>query len=121
MNFTGKSFHQIIFFMPLKYSFRALQKKIRAEEMLRVASLPPSMAKREKHKLKTSICNRAISNFHCDEQPRKKSTRKKHRENDLSELMREYLSYSPKPLKKTKKKRVKMNKINFILLFKLNF
>lgn len=39
--------------------FRALQKKIRAEEMLKHASLPPSMAKREKSRPKFDVCPRS--------------------------------------------------------------
>lgn len=85
--------------------FRAIQKKIRAEEMLRAASLPPSMEKRERCKMRAAVCVSALSN---SEQPRKKSRKKEHKtpDNHLNEFMREYLCYTPKNLRKSKKKRV---------------
>ncbi|KAK4885131.1 hypothetical protein RN001_001402 [Aquatica leii] len=46
--------------------YRALQRKIRAEEMLRRSSLPPSMAKREKIKPKPIICPRSFKNLEMD-------------------------------------------------------
>ncbi|CAH1956561.1 unnamed protein product [Acanthoscelides obtectus] len=50
-NYIYKKMHEDEF-------YRALQKRIRAEEMLRAASLPPSMAKREKSKPKMDVCPR---------------------------------------------------------------
>lgn len=47
-------------------NLRALQRKIRAEEMLRRSSLPPSMAKREKIKPKPIICPRSFKNLEMD-------------------------------------------------------
>lgn len=85
--------------------FRALQKRIRAEEMLRASSLPPSMEKRERCKIQTAICANALTNV---EQPRKKSRKKeqKTQNNQINEYMREYLCYTPKHFRKCKKKRV---------------
>ncbi|KAI4467779.1 hypothetical protein MML48_2g00009547 [Holotrichia oblita] len=47
--------------------YRALQRKVRAEEMLRAASLPPSMALREKKKPKPHLCPRSYRDFNIDE------------------------------------------------------
>ena len=64
---------------------RALNKKLRAEELLKLSKLPPSMAKREEvHKLKENLedCLRASSaiNKHVEIIPqKKKKLRKKNR------------------------------------------
>lgn len=105
-NYVYKKMHEDEF-------YRALQKKIRAEEMFRAASLPPSMAKRERCMLKAAICSRALN---INDEPVKRTGRKVNRKRELicnerdgiGELMREYLSYVPKSFgKRTKKKRVR--------------
>lgn len=42
--------------------YRALQKRIRAEEMLKASSLPPSMAKREKIRPQQKVCSKLMEN-----------------------------------------------------------
>lgn len=76
--------------------YRALQKKIRAEEMLKASSLPPSMAKREKTKSKQKICPRTLKELESEDEKdvfkylsEKKS---KKLEKEFEELQREFVS-----------------------------
>lgn len=81
-----------------------LQKKIRAEEMLRAASLPPSMAKRERNRIKNAICYRALQDFEVEYKKEKQNN-----DGELEEFLKGYLSGNgPKMLKKPKKKRVRL-------------
>ncbi|CAH1116587.1 unnamed protein product [Phaedon cochleariae] len=93
--------------------YRALQKKIRAEEMLRAASLPPSMAKREKTKPKVDVCPRSYRDCLKEERASKKSrsisnfkTYHDKIEKELEELKNEFIS-SPRPFKLKSSKRVR--------------
>ncbi|KAJ8925764.1 hypothetical protein NQ315_009612 [Exocentrus adspersus] len=96
--------------------YRALQKKIRAEEMLKAASLPPSMAKRAKSKPKTEICPRSFRDLKREEKPLKKSKSipnykacHEQYEKQLEELKQEFISTSPRPFKLKTSKRGKRN------------
>lgn len=59
-NYIYKKMHEDEF-------YRALQKKIRAEEMLKASSLPPSMAKREKGKPKPDLCPRTYRDLDTED------------------------------------------------------
>ncbi|KAJ8960310.1 hypothetical protein NQ318_004036 [Aromia moschata] len=92
--------------------YRALQKKIRAEEMLRAASLPPSMAKREKSKPRMDVCPRSFRDMVKEEKPTKKSKSipnykayHDRLERELEELKNEFISTSPRPFKLKTSKR----------------
>ncbi|KAJ8985952.1 hypothetical protein NQ317_010710 [Molorchus minor] len=92
--------------------YRSLQKKIRAEEMLRAASLPPSMAKREKSKPKMDVCPRSFRDLDREGKAVKKSKsipnyRAYHEriEKELEELKNEFISTSPRPFKLKTSKR----------------
>lgn len=53
LNITKKKYKFIDFFFSLlSRKIRALNKKLRAEELLKISKLPPSMAKREEEKKK---------------------------------------------------------------------
>lgn len=78
--------------------YRALQKKIRAEEMLKASSLPPSMAKREKNQQKQSICPRTLKELETEDDEGiykvLRKTRKKNRislEKEFEELQRDFI------------------------------
>ncbi|GJQ76774.1 hypothetical protein Trydic_g15614 [Trypoxylus dichotomus] len=100
---------------------RALQKKVRAEEMLRAASLPPSMALREKKKPRQHLCPRTYRDFNIDENLVKeimavqsnrqnKSQRKEYINRELRELEKlenEFIKRSPKYCKNKRKSKVK--------------
>ncbi|CAH1956560.1 unnamed protein product [Acanthoscelides obtectus] len=113
-NYIYKKMHEDEF-------YRALQKRIRAEEMLRAASLPPSMAKREKSKPKMDVCPRSYR----DNEKEEKSLRKVGKipnfkayhdqlERELEELKNEFISTSPKPFKfKTSKRNDKRGKRSY--------
>lgn len=78
-------YYRLIFFNLIVVNFRALNKKLRAEELLKLSKLPPSMAKREEvYKLKENLedCLRASSaiNKHVEIlTQKKKKLRKKNR------------------------------------------
>ncbi|KAL1501659.1 hypothetical protein ABEB36_006951 [Hypothenemus hampei] len=111
-NYIYKKMHEDEF-------YRAIQKKVRAEEMLKQASLPPSMAKREMCKPKVDVCPRSFRELQIDEDIKKVSRRKTRKipnykayhdkyERELEELKNEFISTSPRPFKfnKPSKKRV---------------
>lgn len=87
------------------YSHRALQRKIRAEEMLKAASLPPSMAKREKHKTKPCVCPRSYRDFGIED-PRNIQNHFLSLDEEFEELRKEFLSPVRHPTKKKRGKRV---------------
>ncbi|XP_023015946.2 uncharacterized protein [Leptinotarsa decemlineata] len=96
--------------------YRALQKKIRAEEMLRASSLPPSMAKREKSSSKMEVCPRSFR-----DSPKEGNILRKLKsvpnfkayherfEKELEELKYEFISTSPRPFKLKTSRRRKRN------------
>ncbi|CAH1122906.1 unnamed protein product [Ceutorhynchus assimilis] len=71
-NYIYKKMHEDEF-------YRALQKKVRAEEMLKQASLPPSMAKREHSRSKIDVCPRSYRELYSSEE--RDTPIKKHRHN----------------------------------------
>lgn len=87
-NYVYKKMHEDEF-------YRALQKKIRAEEMLKASSLPPSMAKREQVQSKPKICSKMDANEIFTEGGNKKRGRrckKKSRlEREFEDLQREFV------------------------------
>ncbi|XP_044264490.1 protein FAM161A isoform X2 [Tribolium madens] len=92
-NYIYKKMHEDEF-------YRALQKKIRAEEMLRAASLPPSMAKRERTSHKYDVCPRSYRDV-AEIKPTKPKKNKGYKcgsdfEKELEELKNEFLDISPK-------------------------
>ncbi|RZC43209.1 UPF0564 domain containing protein [Asbolus verrucosus] len=110
-NYIYKKMHEDEF-------YRALQKKIRAEEMLRAASLPPSMAKREKTTQKYDVCPRSYRDV-VEGKPKKTNKKSSYKlnqdyyEKELEDLKNEFLGISPKPYNKSKSKRnEKRNKKN---------
>lgn len=94
--------------------YRTLQKKIRAEEMLKNASLPPSMAKREKNKTIYDVCPRSFRNLDVEEligfEKKKRRPLPDYKkiqedfEKQLEELKSEFISTSPRPFKFKKRK-----------------
>nr|CAH7728448.1 unnamed protein product [Callosobruchus chinensis] len=110
-NYIYKKMHEDEF-------YRALQKKIRAEEMLRAASLPPSMAKREKTKPRMDVCPRSYRDTPKEEKHSRKAGRvpdfkayHDQLEKELEELKNEFISTSPRPFKfKTTKRNDKRGK-----------
>ncbi|KAB0804652.1 hypothetical protein PPYR_01622 [Photinus pyralis] len=81
--------------------YRALQRKIRAEEMLQRASLPPSMARREKLKPKPIICLRSFKHLESDvsspkssEVPNYKASHER-LEKELDDLKNDFITTSP--------------------------
>lgn len=89
-NYIYKKMHEDEF-------YRALQKRIRAEEMLKASSLPPSMAKREKTRSKLKICPRTLRELESEEEDtnKVKKSKKKNRERlekDFEELQIEFIS-----------------------------
>lgn len=96
-NYIYKKMHEDEF-------YRALQKRIRAEEMLKAASLPPSMAKREKTKPKQKVCPRTLKDFEDEPggefKPRKS---KKSLEKEFDELQREFVNGHKRKEKKVRK------------------
>lgn len=103
-NYVYKKMHEDEF-------YRALQKKIRAEEMLKASSLPPSMAKREKIQPKQKICARSLKELENDGDEevfnvrKKGNTRKKksYLEKEFENLQREFVEG---------RKKVKQNKVD---------
>jgi hypothetical protein len=95
---------------------RALQKKIRAEEMLRAASLPPSMAKRERTCRKYDVCPRSYRDV-ADKPKKTKNTYKFNPdcyEKELEELKNEFLGISPKPShSRSKSRRSEKKQVRF--------
>ncbi|CAG9837615.1 unnamed protein product [Diabrotica balteata] len=94
--------------------YRALQKKIRAEELLKAASLPPSMAKRERSKPKLNVCPRSFSNLSTEEKVIKKSkfvpnyrAYQDKFEKELEDMKNEFISTSPRPFKLKTSKRAR--------------
>ncbi|XP_023312519.1 protein FAM161B-like, partial [Anoplophora glabripennis] len=92
----------------------AIQKKIRAEEMLKAASLPPSMAKRAKTKPKMDVCPRSFRDLNKEEKsPKKPKNIPNYKayhdqfEKQLEELKNEFISTSPRPFKLKTSKRGK--------------
>lgn len=88
--------------------FRSLQKKIRASEMLKAASLPPSMAKREQNKKIYDVCPKSYKTMtYYDEFPEFMRSKKvpdfkkfhDHYEKELEDLKNEFISTSPRPFK----------------------
>ncbi|XP_050293696.1 protein FAM161A-like [Anthonomus grandis grandis] len=110
-NYIYKKMHEDEF-------YRTLQKKIRAEEMLKLASLPPSMAKREKSQPKFDVCPRSFRDSQTSNErdptppvrkgrkiPNYKMYHDKY-ERELEELKNEFISTSPRPFKlKSSRKR----------------
>ncbi|KAG5896171.1 hypothetical protein JTB14_016946 [Gonioctena quinquepunctata] len=99
--------------------YRALQKKIRAEEMLRASSLPPSMAKRERSESKMDVCPRSFRYTSREEKlPRKSKTVPNFKayhdkfERELEELKNEFISTSPRPFKLKTSRRARRNHRN---------
>ncbi|XP_045470304.1 protein FAM161A-like [Harmonia axyridis] len=101
--------------------YRSLQKKIRSAEMLKAASLPPSMAKREQNKKIYDVCPKSYKTMtYSDEFPefmRSKKIpdfKKFHDlyEKELEDLKNEFISTSPRPFKfrRSKSKCKKDNK-----------
>lgn len=91
-NYIYKKMHEDEF-------YRALQKKIRAEEMLKASSLPPSMAKRERSKPKQNLCPRTYRDLDTEDGLhvlKKISDRSKEERDDeeLEDLKNEYLCRS---------------------------
>lgn len=104
--------------------FRALQKKIRAEEMLRASSLPPSMARRETTKPKMDVCPRSYRDSFSDDNSSKKPKKipnfhayHDRFEKNLEDLKNEFISTSPRPFKLRTSKRVSVcNFLSIIIL-----
>lgn len=100
-NYVYKKMHEDEF-------YRTLQRKIRAEEMLRAASLPPSMAKRERSRRNFNICPRSFRNFSFNDK-RTPSSRSKRLPNykifherlekELEDLKNDFITTSPRPFK----------------------
>lgn len=89
-NYIYKKMHEDEF-------YRALQRRIRAEEMLKASSLPPSMAKREKTKSKFDICPRTLREMESEEEDviKVKKGKKKYTERlekEFEELQIEFIS-----------------------------
>ncbi|XP_018322448.1 protein FAM161A [Agrilus planipennis] len=92
--------------------YRCLQKKIRAEEMLKASSLPPSMAKREKTRLKHEICPKTLKSVNAlkDSDICRRCLhfiphhKKECLEKELEQLAQEYMESNTKTVKKKKKK-----------------
>ncbi|XP_060536057.1 protein FAM161A-like isoform X2 [Cylas formicarius] len=97
---------------------RMLQKKVRAEEMLKQASLPPSMAKREKCRPKLNVCPRLYKEVSITDKknasPKCIKTNKNYKyiqqqhERELQELKDEFISsslrqFAPQSCKRDKK------------------
>ncbi|XP_018568486.2 protein FAM161A [Anoplophora glabripennis] len=106
-NYIYKKMHEDEF-------YRAIQKKIRAEEMLKAASLPPSMAKRAKTKPKMDVCPRSFRDLNKEEKsPKKPKNIPNYKayhdqfEKQLEELKNEFISTSPRPFKLKTSKRGK--------------
>ncbi|XP_030765273.1 protein FAM161A-like [Sitophilus oryzae] len=108
-NYIYKKMHEDEF-------YRALQKKVRAEEMLKHASLPPSMAKREKSKPKIDVCPRSYRDLELENNTTMRKTKKipnykayhDKYERELEELKNEFITTSPRPFKlKTKSRKGK--------------
>ncbi|CAG9860063.1 unnamed protein product [Phyllotreta striolata] len=97
------------------YFYRSLQKKVRAEELLKAASLPPSMAKREKTKPKFDTCPRSYSVLRGDKPIRKSKSVPDYKiyhdkyEKELEDLKNDFISTSPRPFKLKTSKRGKRN------------
>ncbi|XP_076268836.1 uncharacterized protein LOC143201585 isoform X1 [Rhynchophorus ferrugineus] len=97
-NYIYKKMHEDEF-------YRALQKKVRAEEMLKHASLPPSMAKREKSKPKADVCPRSYRDLELESTVHKSKKIPNYQayhdqyERELEELKKEFISTSPRPFK----------------------
>lgn len=119
MSFTGIVIYICLFFLfrhkifTVYHYSRAIQKKIRAEEMLKAASLPPSMAKRAKTMPKMDVCPRSFRDLNKEGRPSKKSknipnyqTYHDQYEKQLEELKNEFISTSPRPFKLKTSKRV---------------
>lgn len=80
---------------------RALQRKIRAEEMLKAASLPPSMRTRERSNPKLEFCPKAICSGDSVKSqsrgiPNYKASHQR-LEKELKDLKNEFISTSPRP------------------------
>lgn len=84
-NYIYKKMHEDEF-------YRALQRKIRAEEMLKAASLPPSMEKRQKRKPKDEVCPRLMAEL-----------KEERLEKEFEELRKEFLNEKKKKKKKQKR------------------
>ncbi|XP_066157549.1 protein FAM161A [Euwallacea fornicatus] len=112
-NYIYKKMHEDEF-------YRALQKKVRAEEMLKHASLPPSMAHREKTKPKIDVCPRSFRDLSIsDERPLKKKRKIPNYkafhdkyERELEELKNEFISTSPRPFKLKSSRRDRKSRKN---------
>ncbi|XP_017775181.1 PREDICTED: protein FAM161A [Nicrophorus vespilloides] len=81
--------------------YRSLQKKIRAEEMLKASSLPPAMAKREKTKPKYQICPRSFRDLYLNESNGTNTNFDK----ELAELELDFVLRTPSPRQCKKKAR----------------
>ncbi|CAH0551221.1 unnamed protein product [Brassicogethes aeneus] len=107
-NYIYKKMHEDEF-------YRALQKKIRAEEMLKAASLPPSMSKREKRRSKMDVCPRSYRDLENQSKGTTKTKKKAKPSNfklshdqfekQLEELKNDFISTSPRPFKLSTSKR----------------
>lgn len=93
--------------------FRALQKKIRAEEMLRASRLPPSMAKRETTNPRLNVCPRSYRDSLTENNVSKKLNKipnykayHDRLEKELEDLKNDFISTSPRPFKLKTSKRV---------------
>ncbi|XP_060533562.1 protein FAM161A-like isoform X1 [Cylas formicarius] len=110
-NYIYKKMHEDEF-------YRMLQKKVRAEEMLKQASLPPSMAKREKCRPKLNVCPRLYKEVSITDKknasPKCIKTNKNYKyiqqqhERELQELKDEFISsslrqFAPQSCKRDKK------------------
>lgn len=120
MNFIGKYSNKWhILYIFLNVFRRALQKKVRAEEMLKASSLPPSMAKREKDKPKSCICPRSFRDLGLEENVKPKNHFLSV-EKEFEELRDEFLRSSPKP-NKVKKRNDKRVRIFFTINMNYSF
>lgn len=98
--------------------FRALQKKVRAEELLKAASLPPSMAKREKSKPKMDVCPRSFRDSSTENNtPQKVKKVPNYKayhdriEKELEDLKNDFITTSPRPFRLKTSKRVRNEKL----------
>ncbi|XP_065167434.1 protein FAM161A isoform X2 [Atheta coriaria] len=92
--------------------YRSLQKKIRAEEMLKTASLPPSMAKREKTKSKYHICPKSFREMYESQMRKIPPSRRKDLEKELAELELDFIMATPSPVNVNKPKSNKSKRKN---------
>lgn len=112
---------------------RALKKKIRAEEMLKASSLPPSMAARQKIQKRSNntICPRSYRSMDVDAEnvSAKKSARvpdyqAKHEQLDLEleDLKNDFITTTPRPFHfQTARRHEKMRSRSVMFILDLNY